>query len=77
MIGDYKPYIHSKRDYLKRKKELNRYIKNLKKKVAQNKGFYKTVCSKRIEKTKDSIDRLNIMYRYYRHINKRKKIRYY
>lgn len=77
MIGDYKSYINRKRTYLKRKKQLNREIKYFKKKIPRCKRLGRRYFSKVVERKKDSIDRLNIMYRYYKRINKRRKYKFY
>ena len=77
MIGDYRLYIKNKRDYLKRKKQLNKEISKAKKLKNISKGWKKFRLTKIIRNMEDQIDRLNIMYRYYERINEMKKRKFY
>lgn len=77
MIGEYRVYIKNKKDYLKRKKQLNRKINKAKKLKIIYKGWKRFRLTKIISSTKDEIDRLNIMYRYYKRINEMKRLKVY
>lgn len=77
MIGDYRLYIKNKRDYLKRKKQLNKEISKAKKLKNISKRWKKFRLTKIIRNMEDQIDRLNIMYRYYKRINEMKKRKFY
>lgn len=77
MIGDYRLYIKNKKDYLKRKKQLNKEISKAKKLKNISKGWKRVRLTKIIRNMKDQIDRLNIMYRYYKRINDMKKRKFY
>lgn len=77
MIGEYRLYIKNKKDYLKRKKQLNKEISKAKKLKNISKGWKKFRLTKIIINMQDQIDRLNIMYRYYKRINKMKKRKFY
>lgn len=77
MIGDYRLYIKNKKDYIKRKKQLNKEINKAKKLKAISKGWKRFCLTKIIISKKDEIDRLNIMYRYYKRINKMKRLKFY
>lgn len=77
MIGDYRFYIKNKRDYLKRKKQLNKEIDKTKKLKKIYKGWKRFRLTKIITNMQDQIDRLNIMYRYYKRINKMKRRKFY
>lgn len=77
MIGSYKLYIKNKKDYLKRKKQLNREINNAKKLKNIYKGWKRVRLAKIVIRKKDEIGRLNIMYRYYKRINERKRYKFY
>lgn len=77
MIGDYRLYIKNKKDYLKRKKQLNREISKAKRLKSISKGLKRFRLTKTIRNMEDQIDRLNIMYRYYKRINKMKRRKFY
>ena len=77
MIGDYRFYIKNKRDYLTRKKQLNKEIVKAKKLKKIYKGWKRFSLTKIIRNRQDQIDRLNIMYRYYKRINKAKRRKFY
>lgn len=77
MIGDYRFYIKNKRDYLTRKKQLNKEIDKAKKLKKIYKGWKRFRLTKIIANMQDQIDRLNIMYRYYKRINKMKRRKFY
>lgn len=69
--------MKNKKDYLKRKKQLNKEINKAKKLKNINKGWKRFRLTKIISRKKDAIDRLNLMYRYYKRINKMKKRKFY
>lgn len=77
MIGEYRLYIKNKKDYLERKKQLNREINKAKKLKIIYKGWKRLRLTKIINNKKDEIDRLNIMYRYYKRINEMKRRNFY
>ncbi|GAA0107346.1 hypothetical protein PMY56_13505 [Clostridium tertium] len=77
MIGEYRLYIKNKKDYLERKKQLNREINKAKKLKIIYKGWKRFRLTKIINNKKDEIDRLNIMYRYYKRINEMKRRNFY
>ncbi|MDJ8959765.1 MULTISPECIES: hypothetical protein [Clostridium] len=76
-INSYKGYINSKKIYLKRKKQLNREIKIIKRKKKKSKSIGKKYFGRIIEKGKDDIYILRIMYnnrkREYKLKSKRKR----
>lgn len=77
MIGEYRLYIKNKKDYLERKKQLNREINKAKKLKIIYKWWKRFRLTKIINNKKDEIDRLNIMYRYYKRINEMKRRNFY
>ena len=68
-IDSYKGYINSKRIYLKRKKELIRELKKVKRKEKLSKGFKRNYYKRIIEKGTDDLYLLNIMYNYHKREN--------
>lgn len=73
-INSYKGYINSKKIYLKRKKQLNRELRIIKQRQRLCKAFGRRYYQRIIEKGKDDIYILRIMYNYHKRENKRKKI---
>lgn len=65
-IGSYNGYVNSKRKYLKRKKELNRELRRLKKIFKSSRGLRRRYCKNQISKCYDDIYILNLMYHYYK-----------
>ncbi|MBN1042534.1 hypothetical protein DWV13_13540 [Clostridium botulinum] len=71
MINNYKIYIKSKRSYLKRKKQLNREIRKLKKSFKIYKSYWgKRYRIRQIESRKDELYILRIMFNYNKYKNK-------
>lgn len=69
-IDSYKGYIGSKRKYLKRKKQLNRGLRSIKKRQKLCKAFGRRYYQMIINKGKDDLWGLNLMYKYYKRKNK-------
>lgn len=73
MTNSYKGYVDSKRAYLKRKKQLNRGLRSVKKRQRLCKPHGRRYCQMIINKGVDDLYLLNLMYKYHKRENKMKK----
>ena len=75
-IKSYESYVRNRKTYLKRKKFLNRKIKELTKLNKYREYCIYRYYKKQIELWNDDLERLNVMFIYYKFKNKMKLLRH-